>query len=117
MSKQNKQGVALLATLVIGFTFGLLFAPPETVTVEKPVEVEKVVEKPVEVETQECRDTRHNYEVAQKVIDVKDKAILISSEIFGDMEYYLTDSNALMGRVNEMEGLVKELDALEAQYK
>lgn len=117
MSKQNKQGIALLATLVIGFTFGLVSAPPETVTIEKPVEVEKVVEKPTEVETQECRDTRHNYEVAKKVIGVKDKAILISSEIFGDMEYYLTDSNALMGKVNEMENLVKELDTLEAQYK
>lgn len=117
MSKQNKQGVALLATLVIGFTFGLVSAPPDTVTVEKPVEVEKVVEKPIEVETQECKVVKHNYGIAQKVIAKKNEGIMSISGILSEWDYYFYNSNALDQKVKDIERITEEIRELEMQYK
>lgn len=117
MSKQNKQGVALLAILVMGFILGLLFAPPTTVTVEKQVEVEKPIEKIVEVESQECKVVKHNYGIAQKVIAKKNEGIMSISSVLSEWDYYFYNSNALDQKVKDIERITEEIRELEMQYK
>lgn len=119
MSKQNKQGVALLAILVMGFILGLLFAPPTTVTVEKQVDrvVEKPVEKIVEVESQECKNTKHNYDISQQIIQKKNDGIIIISELLTEIEYYINNQDEFNDKLAEVEKITNDLKVLEAQYK
>jgi len=119
MSKQNKQGVALLAILVMGFILGLLFAPPTTVTVEKQVDrvVEKPVEKLVEVETNECKVVKNNYVVATEALILKSEGLGICADIIGNYDYYINNIDALNQKINRMEVMNKRLVELEAEYK